>query len=115
MLALAMLVFKGYRVRHRNWRGPGGELDLVAERGGTVVFVEVKTRTGDQFGGAAAAVDSEKQRRLAAIAATYLSRHDLWDRPCRFDVVAIERRRRFPGLRIQHLRDAFQPNLGRLM
>ena len=50
-----LLAAKGYRVRHRNWRGGGGELDLVAERRREIVFVEVKARSSDLYGGAVAA------------------------------------------------------------
>jgi len=115
VVALVLLSLKGYRFRHRNWRGPAGELDLVVERRGEVVFVEVKTRGGDLFGGAVAAVDRTKQRRVVDTASAYLGRYGLWDRPCRFDIVAIERRSGFPGWRIRHYRDAFQPDEGRLM
>jgi putative endonuclease len=54
------------------------------------VFVEVKSRTGGEFGGAAAAVTGRKQRRITNMAIDYLSRHRLHDCPVRFDVVAIE-------------------------
>lgn len=111
--ALALLLAKGYRPRHRNWRGAGGELDIVAERRGEIVFVEVKTRSGTLFGGAGAAVDREKQRTLTRVSASYLSRHELWDRPSRFDIVTIEKQKRFPYWRIRHWRNAFSPDLGR--
>ncbi|MEE4270499.1 MAG: YraN family protein [Thermoanaerobaculales bacterium] len=113
--ALALLLAKGYRPRHRNWRGAGGELDLVAECRGEIVFVEVKTRSSSRFGGAGAAVGREKQRALARVSAAYLSRHELWDRPCRFDVVTVEKRRRFPYWSIRHHRNAFSTDLGRQM
>jgi len=113
LVALAWLVLHGYRPRARRFRAGGGEVDLVVERGGTVVFVEVKTRRGEGFGGAVAAVDARKRRRLARAAAAYLSRHGLWDRPTRFDVVTLERG--WPGWRIRHLRDAFRPGTGRLL
>jgi putative endonuclease len=113
LAALVVLTLKGYRLRHRNWRGPSGELDLVVERRGELVFVEVKMRRGELFGGAAAAVDRDKQGALVRTAAAYLSRYGLWDRPSSFDVVTIERRTRLPFWRIRHLRNAFQPNLGR--
>jgi len=113
--AFALLLAKGYRPRHRNWRGGGGELDVVAERRGEVVFVEVKTRSSPLFGGAGAAVGRDKQRRLTRASAAYLSRHELWDRPCRFDVVTVERRRRFPFWSIRHTENAFRPDLGRQM
>ena len=112
-LALALLVIKGYRPRHRNWRGAGGELDLVVERRGEIVFVEVKTRSSALFGGAGGAVDARKQRILTRASSAYLSRFGLWDRPCRFDIVAIERIDGFPFWSIRHYDDAFRPDLGR--
>lgn len=115
MAAVALLILKGYRVRHRNWRGPSGELDLIAERSGRLVFVEVKTRSSQLYGGAASAFNRSKQAVVARTAASYLSRYGLWDRPCRFDLVAIERVAGPPWWRIRHVRDAFAPDLGRLL
>jgi putative endonuclease len=77
------------------------------------IFVEVKARSSDLYGGALAAVDAEKQRRIVRLAATYLSRHGLWERPCRFDVVILEGVRRGWPWRMCHVRDAFRPDLGR--
>jgi putative endonuclease len=112
---MILLNLKGYRTRHRNWRGPAGELDLVVQRRGEIVFVEVKTRSGDLYGGAVAAVTHDKRRSMARTAAAYLGRFSLWDRPCRFDVVTVERVSRPPFLRVRHLPNAFQPDLGRRM
>jgi putative endonuclease len=112
---MLLLLAKGYRLRHRNWQGPAGELDLVVEGRGEVVFVEVKTRRGDLFGGAVEAVHDAKRRSLARTAAAYLGRYELWQRPCRFDVLTIERRSGFPFWRVRHITDAFRPDLGRLM
>ena len=112
---MAWLILKGYRLRHRNWRGPTGELDLVFDRRGELVFVEVKARSGAAFGGAVAAVGRQKRDAMARTAACYLSRHGLWERPVRFDVVTVERRRRFPGWRLRHLEDVIRPDLGRLL
>ena len=113
--ALLLLRLKGYRLLHRNWMGPSGELDLVLERRREIVFVEVKTRSSMLFGGAVGAVGPSKTRAMIRTASSYLGRHGLWDRPCRFDVVAIERVRRPPFWRVTHIRDAFQPDLGRRM
>jgi putative endonuclease len=66
-----------------------GELDLVAEKGDEVVFVEVKTRSSDAFGGALAAVGWTKERRLRAAAYSYLNAKGLQFRPFRIDVVAL--------------------------
>jgi len=115
LAALILLTVKGYRLRHRNWVGPRGEIDLVFDRRDEVVFVEVKTRRGNLFGGAAAAVDSRKRASLIHTAGAYLGRFNLWGRPSRFDVVTIEKRRRFPYWKISHHSDAFQTDLGRRM
>lgn len=115
VVALVLLAAKGYRIRHRNWRGPSGELDLVVERGGRVVFVEVKTRSSELFGGAAGAFGRAKQTAVTRTAAAYLSRYNLWERPCRFDLVTVERTARPPWWRVRHVTNAFAPDLGRLM
>jgi putative endonuclease len=111
--ALLLLMAKGYRPRHRNWRGAGGELDLVMRHGDTTVFVEVKARSDDLLGGAAGALDHKKQRVLVRASSAYLGRYDLWQRPCRYDLVTVERSGGLIPWRIRHYRDVFQPNLGR--
>lgn len=78
---------KGFRILERNRRSVTGEVDLIAEAGGTLVFVEVKARRTKAYGGAVYAVDRRKQQRLIRLAAQYLAYHRLKDRPCRFDVV----------------------------
>jgi putative endonuclease len=113
--ALAWLLVRGYRLRDRNWRGGGGEIDLIVERRREIVFVEVKTRSSDLFGGAIAAVNRDKQRMLSRVSAAYLSAHRLWQQPCRFDIITVEQRRRFPFWRIRHYRNAFSPDRGRLL
>ena len=78
--ALLLLWLKLHRLRDRNWSCAAGELDLVMEQRGTTVFVEVKTRSSRDFGGALGAIDAAKQRQLARVATIYLSRHNLWQR-----------------------------------
>lgn len=114
-VALIWLLVKGYRLRHRNWRGPSGELDLVMSRRGEVIFVEVKARSGTDFGGAVGAVDRSKRAALVRTASAYLSRFRLWDNPCRFDVVAVEKKRNGHGFKVSHLPNAFRADLGRRM
>ena len=106
-LALAHLERQGLTLVQRNYRvaaGPharGGEVDLILrERDGTLVFVEVRTRSSAAFGGAAASVSTSKQRRLVFAAQHFLRRYST-PPPCRFDVVAIE------GDSVQWLRGAF--------
>ena len=89
-LACDELRRRGYVVLARRHRTRYGEIDVVARDGSIVVFVEVKARRHDGFGGAGAAVTSWKQRRIARMAADYLARHGLSEAPCRFDVVAID-------------------------
>ena len=89
-LACVELERRGYAILARRYRTRFGEIDVVARDGQTLVFVEVKTRDGDHFGGGADAVTTWKQRRVAGMALDYLTRYRWHDRPCRFDVVAID-------------------------
>jgi putative endonuclease len=90
----------GYAVLARRYRTRYGEIDIIAQDGDIVVFIEVKTRAGMEFGGAAAAVTPAKQRRVAQMAVDYLARHRLAERPCRFDVVAIDFRDGKPDIAV---------------
>ena len=89
-LACRELERRGYAILERRYRTRFGEIDIIARDGRTIVFVEVKARLTGDFGGAAAAVTGWKQRRIAEMAVDYLSRHQLHECPCRFDVVAID-------------------------
>jgi putative endonuclease len=88
--AAAHLAALGMRVLMRNLRAPGGEIDIVAKDGDTIVFVEVKARSSHAFGSALAAVDARKRRRIRAIAEDYLQIVAPAAR-ARFDVLTIER------------------------
>ena len=89
-LAVAELERRGYAILARRYRTRYGEIDIIAEDGETVVFVEVKARSNSEFGTAAEALTPWKQRRLTTMATDYIVRHAITDRPCRFDVVAID-------------------------
>lgn len=104
--ACESLVERGYAILARRYRTRAGEIDIVARDGATVVFVEVKARTDLACGHPAESVTWRKQRRVAAMAADYLTRHKLWQAPCRFDVVAITGGAGEPQ-RVEVIREAF--------
>ena len=89
-LACSELQKRGYRIVARRYRSRGGEIDIIARDGETIVFVEVKTREDLAFGGGADAVTGFKRRRIVQVAEDYLARHHCGDRRCRFDVVSID-------------------------
>ena len=81
---------RGYEIREKNFRGGGAEVDLIAEEGGYLVFVEVKYRSTARYGMPSEAVDARKQRRICNVASFYLYRNHLpADTPVRFDVAAV--------------------------
>jgi len=88
----------------KNWRCRSGELDLIMRDKDTVVFVEVRYRRSNRFGGAAQSVDSHKQRKLARSAQQFLQQHSLLNSsPCRFDVIAMS-----AGTSPQWIKNAFE-------
>ena len=89
-VAAAHLEAKGYRIRARNFRCREGEIDIVAEDGDCLVFVEVRTRRGDAFGTPAESVTVAKERRLLTVARAYLQEHPDAPPDQRIDVVAVE-------------------------
>ena len=91
-LAADYLVRQGLRLLARNWRVRGGEIDLICADGATLVFVEVRLRCSDAYGGAAASITTTKQQRLIIAARHYLQRHrrSCQDRACRFDAVLLD-------------------------
>ena len=95
----------GYRIVARNHRCPRGEVDLIAERGELLVFVEVRTRATAAFGRPEETVSAAKQRRVVAAARDYLARRRGPQRGVRFDVVAVIDGARGPTL--QHFENAF--------
>ncbi len=104
-LAVDHLVGLGLRVLQRNWRCRYGELDVIAadDASRAVVFVEVKTRTSDQYGGVVQAVTPQKVRRLRRLAGLWLAAQDRSWSAVRIDVIGVRiGRRRSPE--ITHLR-----------
>lgn len=104
-LAAGYLERAGYRIIERNYRCLFGEIDLVARDGGTIVFIEVKSRRSDRFGPPQASVGPKKQKKMSQIALHYLEQNQLHACKARFDVVAVSL---LPaGHRVELIRDAF--------
>jgi putative endonuclease len=104
---------KGYRIVAKNLRSTLGELDLVAEDGRVLVFVEVKARRSEDFGGAIHAVHRQKQEKLIQLASQYLAKHHLTDRTCRFDVVLLQGTDT-SAPQVEHIQNAFDVSGGDL-
>jgi putative endonuclease len=101
-LAAAFLEQQGLSILERNYRCRFGEIDLVAASGPVLVFVEVRARASEDFGGAAASITGAKRRKLVAAARHYLASRRS-ERQCRFDVVLVRGRPE----RIEWLANAF--------
>jgi putative endonuclease len=105
-LACRYLKRRGYRILVRNYRSPFGELDIVAARGGKLIFCEVKARRGGGMGEVLEAVDAGKKKRIIRTALHYLAEKGGGARECRFDVIAFLFDGK--GWRMDHVQDAFE-------
>src|SRR5689334_14896280 len=104
-IAERWLTRHGWRVMQRRYRSGHRDIDLVVEREGTVAFVEVKARSGSEFGDPVEAVNWNKQRQLIRSASTWIERHGRPSESYRFDVVGVlvEGDR----VRVRHIANAF--------
>jgi putative endonuclease len=111
-IAASFLQNAGYRIIEQNYRIRLGEIDIIAEEGGHLVFIEVKTRTDNLYGSPFESVTRQKQQQISKVALEYMSRQECHDRPARFDVIAIRFRGenkksgRIPDIEI--IRNAFE-------
>jgi putative endonuclease len=106
-LAVDFLRRQRYVIVERNYRCRGGELDIVARDGKTLVFVEVKTRRTEAFGVPQLAVTPFKQRQISKAALTWLARNRQMDCVARFDVIAIRLHDNAPPA-IEQIKNAFE-------
>ena len=106
-LACEALEKLGYLIIERRYRTRNGEIDIVANDSGTVVFVEVKTKTSDSFGDPVEEVTPQKQRQIVSMGEFYATYCCPPNTPCRFDVVAVDCSTVPPGITIY--KDAFRP------
>ena len=89
--AVQTLKHEGYKILERNYRNLFGEIDIIAEESGYLVFVEVKKRNSSTFGDSLLAIDKKKKQHIIRSAMFYLKDHKWFDRKVRFDVVGIDR------------------------
>ena len=101
-LAAAFLERQGLKILERNYSCRFGEIDIVARSGAQLVFVEVRARKSEAFGGAAGSITATKRRRLVAAARHFLARRRI-ERACRFDVVLV----RGSEQQVEWITDAF--------
>jgi putative endonuclease len=104
-IAVTYLQNKGYRVRERNYRHSRAELDIIAEHGKEIVFIEVKTRSSDMMAYPEQAVGKTKQRNIRLAAEAFMEKHNI-ALQARFDIVAVVKGEKFE---IEHIEDAFYP------
>jgi len=103
-IAAAYLSEKGCQIVARNWVCPTGELDIIAQDGDALIFVEVRTRRGDRFGTAEESITPTKQARLIELSQTYLQDISQPHPPWRIDVVAVQLGQGLP--QINHIKNA---------
>ena len=107
-VAKAHLESKGYRVIATKFRVREGEVDIVALRGGVVVFVEVKARRGPAMGSAVEAIDARKAQRLLAASEVFAVRHPELPPDRRIDLIAIDLDRAGRVVSLQHVESAVE-------
>lgn len=105
-VAATYLIKKGYEIRHRNWHSGHRDLDIVAQKDGELIIVEVKTRSDACFGRPEEAVDRRKIRSIVASTDAYIRKFAI-DLPVRFDIITVTGSQ--PPFRIEHIEDAFFP------
>ena len=105
--AKAYLEAKGYKILYENYATPLGEIDLIAREGETLVFVEVKTRSSEEYGPPTVSVTRGKRQQIIKTAELYLLKARLKDVACRFDVVAVTFPREDEAPWIELIRNAF--------
>lgn len=112
-IARDYLVRQGYVILERNWRCRMGELDIICSKGDMIVFVEVKTRVENSLGLPGEAMTAEKGEKLWKAAAQYLSKNQLWEQPCRFDLITATKGK--DSFVLEHITNVVEPppTLGR--
>ena len=104
------LIKKGYEIREMSWLYGHRDIDIIAEKPGLIIFVEVKTRSNEEVSMAVDAITKDKEMNLIFAASAYLKYYHI-DTPARFDVITVVGSR--PPFEITHIKDAFSSPLFR--
>ena len=104
--AAKYLESQGYKIIAQNFRIRSAEIDIIAEKNDTIIFVEVKTRSNTRHGLAAEAVNINKQRKIIEAASVFLQDEKYFDSACRFDVIEIYSTGK--NLELNHIENAFE-------
>ncbi len=107
-VATAHLESKGYAIRERNWATREGEIDIIAERGDSLVFVEVRSRRGQAMGGPEESITGRKLSHLRAAVAAYVQQHPEAPPNHRIDVVVLELDRKGRVMRVEQIENAVE-------
>lgn len=97
-LALEYLKNRGYEILSNNYRCHFGEVDIIGRKGNEIIFIEVKTRSGNSYGYPEEAVDKNKIRHIRKVAEAYITENKMSETNIRFDVISIE---------LKHIEDCF--------
>jgi putative endonuclease len=111
-LAVQHLLAKGYRIRELNFRVRAGEIDIVAEQGDLLAFVEVRCKRGDAMGTAIESLTAAKKRRLVALADAYDQARDGLPQQRRIDLIAVDFAPNGRLLSLQHVEGAVEAEYG---
>ena len=108
--AETFLLRQGLRIVARNYRTTRGEIDIIADDGGTLAFIEVRMRSGSAFGGAEESIDRRKRQRIVAAARHFLASGASAEPPCRFDAMLLTplAHQSPDDYAVEWLRDAFR-------
>lgn len=105
-LAQDFLKERGYQIVETNYRSRDGEVDIIVSKGGTLVFVEVRTKSSRTFGSPEESVTTRKKQKLVLVAQDYVQTHDMQGFPWRIDFVAVELDNTGKTVRIEQFENA---------
>ncbi|BCJ85236.1 YraN family protein [Effusibacillus dendaii] len=106
-LAKRYLESQGWHIVATNWRCRAGEIDIVAQDGNCLVFVEVRTRTSNRFGSPSESVDWRKQKKIRQVASIFLSMNTVCVSRIRFDMISIRMVENGQTPALEHIENAF--------